>query len=115
MNAKILQHNGEVVYRSTNKPLKIAETANEQVQLDMQSCIESNEECLGAKLTCNELEEVGIPDTPQYILFVNKDQNKMTFLDLGEEIMPDAGDKYVSASITEVNHTTQSQIGAYMM
>ncbi len=67
MTAKLLQHNRQVVYRSTYQPLIIEKTANEQVQIHKQSFKESSEEYIGAKLMQNKLEEVGIYDTPEYM------------------------------------------------
>ncbi len=54
---------------------------------------EISEERLGDKLTCTKLEEVCIPDTPEYILYVDKDQNGMTFPDLDEEVRTEVGDE----------------------
>ncbi len=64
VSAKILQHNGKVVYRSTYCPLTVEEQANPVVQKDMATINETDEECLGAKLTRAKLEEVGVPNTP---------------------------------------------------
>ncbi len=99
MTAKILQRNGEVVYRSTYRPLTIEERANSTVQQDMVTFRETAEERLGAKLTRAELEEVGIPDTPEYLPYSDEDQNETTFPDLDEEVTPEVGDKYVHASM----------------
>ncbi len=60
---------------------------------------ETAEERLGAKLTYAKLEEVGIPDTPEYLLYSDEDQNETTFPDLDEEVTPEVGDKYVHASM----------------
>ncbi len=65
MTAKILQHNGKVVYRSMYQPLTIKEHVENTVQQDMVTFRETAEERLGTKLTCAELEEVGIPTTPE--------------------------------------------------
>ncbi len=54
---------------------------------------------MGAKFTSNELEDVGIPDKPQYVLHANKDQNKMAFPDLNEEVMPKVDDEYANVSM----------------
>ncbi len=40
----------------------------------MLSFRETAEEHLGAKLTCAKLEEVSIPDTPEYVLYADEDQ-----------------------------------------
>ncbi len=91
MTAKILQHNGKVVYRSTYRPLTIEEEADGQVQLDMLTFREGVEERLGKKLTRDKLEEVGIPDTPVYLPYADEDQNESTFPDLDEEVTPRLG------------------------
>ncbi len=67
MTTKMLQHNGEVIYRSTYQPLTVEEWADDTVQQDMLTFRETAEECLGlgASLTRAKLEEVGIPDTPE--------------------------------------------------
>ncbi len=99
MTAKILQHNGEVVYRSMYWPLTAEAKADGQVQLDILTFREGVEELLGTKLTWDALEEVGIPDTPEYLPYANKDQNEGMFPNLDEEITPETGDEYVYASI----------------
>ncbi len=76
------------------------ENADPQVQYYMNSFKEATEKCLGANLTCSEIEEVGIPDTPEYLWYVDKDQNEVTFPDWDEEFTPEVGDEYVHASIT---------------
>ncbi len=53
----------------------------------------------GAKLTRNEIEEVGIPDTPEYIPYADEDQNKVRFPDLDNEVAPEVGDDYMHASV----------------
>ncbi len=95
MTAKILQQNGEVVYRSTYRPLTVEERADSSVQQSMALFDETAEERLGDKLTHAKLEEVGIPDTPKYLPHADEDQNKMTFPDLDEEVTCEAGDEYV--------------------
>ncbi len=97
MTAKKLQHNSKVVYRSTYQPLTIEERANSNVRQYMVTFRETAEERLGAKLTWAELEEVGIPDTPEYLPYSDEDQNKTTFPDLDEEGTPEVGDEYVRA------------------
>ncbi len=99
MTAKILQHNGKVVYRSTYQPLIVEERDDPSVLQSMASFDETAEERLGDKLTRSELEEVGIPNTPEYLRYADEDQNKMTFPDLDEEVTPEAGDEYVHASV----------------
>ncbi len=56
---------------------------------------ETAEEHLGARLTCVKLEEVGMTDTLQYVLYADKNQHETTFPDLDEETMPEVGDEYV--------------------
>ncbi len=85
MITKILQHNGEVVYRSRYWPLTVEEQANATLQQDMATFREITEECLGAKCTHAKLEEVGIPDTPEYVLYSDEDSNEKMFPDLDEE------------------------------
>ncbi len=60
---------------------------------------ETTAEQLGGKLTRAELEEVGIPDIPEYLPYTDEDQNEMMFPDLDEEVTPEAGDEYVHALI----------------
>ncbi len=50
---------------------------------------ETAEERLGAKLPRAKLEEVGIPDTPDYVPYADEGQNEMTFQDLDEEVTPE--------------------------
>ncbi len=99
MTAKILQQNGEVVYHSTYRPLTVEEQADSSVQQSMATFDQTAEERLGDKLTRAELEEVGIPDTPEHLPYVDEDQNKRTFPDLDEEVTPEAGDEYVHALV----------------
>ncbi len=77
----------------------VEERANSTVQQDMATFRETAEECLGAKLTHAELEEVGIPNTPEYLPYSDEDQNETMFPDLDEEVTPEAGDKYLHASV----------------
>ncbi len=99
MTTKILQQNGKVVYHSTYHPLTIEERADLAVQQSMITFNDTAEERLGGKLTRTELEEVSIPDTPEYIPYADEDQNEMTFPDLDEEVTPEVGDKYVHALV----------------
>ncbi len=87
------QHNGEVVYWSTYQPLMVKECAKSTIQQDMVTFMEAAEERLGAKLACTKLEEVGIPNTPEYIPYSDEDQNEKMFPDLDEDIMPEVGDQ----------------------
>ncbi len=88
MTAKILQHDGEVVYHSTYQSLTVEEQADLHIHQDIVTFRESVEDFLGEKLTHNELHEVRIPDIPEYIPYAKKDQNKMTFQNLDEEVTP---------------------------
>ncbi len=54
---------------------------------------------LKGQATRAKLEEVGIPDTPEYIPFADDDQNELTFPDLDEEVMPEVGNEYVHALV----------------
>ncbi len=99
MTAKILQMNGEVVYRSTYRPLTVEERADPSVQQSMALFDETAAERLGDKLTGAELEEVGVLDTPEYLPYADEDQNEMTFPDLDDKVTPEAGDEYVHASV----------------
>ncbi len=92
MTAKILQQNGEVVYCSTHHPLRVEEQADPSVQQSMITFNKTAEERLGNKFTCSKLEEVGIPDTPEYLPYAIENQNEMTFPDLDKEVTPEAGD-----------------------
>ncbi len=96
MTTNILQHNGERLYRSMNHPLTIEEQADITVQQDMVTFRENAEECQGVKLTHAKLEEVNKPDTLEYVLYADEDQNKMMLPDLDEEITPEVGDEYKS-------------------
>ncbi len=40
-----------------------------------------------------------MPDTPEYIPYVNEDKNKRPFPDLGKEVTPELGDEHVQASV----------------
>ncbi len=60
---------------------------------------ETTEERLGAKLAHAKLEQVGIPDTLEYVPYSDEDQNNTTFPDLDEEVMPEVGDEYVHALV----------------
>ncbi len=97
--AKILQHNGEVVYQSMYWSLTIEERADNTIEQDMANFRKTAEACLGAKLTHAELEEFGIPDTLEYIPYSGEDQNKKTFPDLDEEITPEVGNDYMHALV----------------
>ncbi len=99
MTAKILQQNGEVVYHSTYSPLTIENQANPSVQQSMATFDQIAEDFLGDNLTRAEFEEVGIPDTPEYLPYADEDQNEKTFPDLDEEVTPEAGDEYVQALV----------------
>lgn len=46
----------------------------------------------------NELEEVGIPNTPEYLLYVDEDQKDGAFPNLDKAVTPKAGDKCIHAS-----------------
>ncbi len=81
------------------RPLTVEEQADSSVQQSRITFDKTAKECLGDKLTHAKLKEVGIPNTPEYLLYADEDQNKMTFPDLDEEVTPEAGDEYVHASI----------------
>ncbi len=95
MTAMILQQNGEVVYHSTYCPLTVEEGADAAIQKSMIKFSETADERLGEKLTRAKLEEVSIPDTSEYVPYVDEDQNERTFPDLDEEVTPVKGDEYV--------------------
>ncbi len=99
MTAKTLQQNGEVMYCSTHRLLTIEEQADPSVQQNMIMFYKTAEEHLGEKLTRAELEEVGIPNTPEYLPYAEENQNKIAFPDLDEEVTPEAGDEYVHALV----------------
>ncbi len=65
MTAKIHQRNG--------RPLTVEEQDSLTIWWDMVTFRENTEEHLGAKLSHNELEEVGIPNTPEYVLYTDDD------------------------------------------
>ncbi len=46
-----------------------------------------------------KIKEVGIPDTPEYILYTDEDKNDTKFPDLDEEITSEVGDEYVHALV----------------
>ncbi len=60
---------------------------------------ETAEERLGTKLTHAKLEEVGIPNTPEYIPYSDDNQNETMFPDLDEEITSEVGNEYVHALV----------------
>ncbi len=68
MTTKIIQNNSKVVYRSTYQPLTVEEQIDMTVQQDMLTVRESTKEHQGERLTCAELDEVSLPNTPEYIL-----------------------------------------------
>ncbi len=57
------------------------------------------EKRLGTKLTCAKLEEVGIPDTPEYLPYSDEDQDDTMLSDLDDQVTPEVGDEYVHASV----------------
>ncbi len=69
------------------------------MQQDLVTLRETAEESLGEKLKCAELKEVGIPNTLEYLLYSDKDQNETIFPDLDEEVTPEVGDEYVHALV----------------
>ncbi len=77
MNAKILQHNDKVLYRSTYWSLNIEDMVDTQVPYNILFFKELIKEHFGAKLTHGALKEVGIPDTPKYLLYIDEYQNKV--------------------------------------
>ncbi len=95
MTAKILQHNGKVVYLSMYHPLIVEDWADPTVQQRLVTFSETAEGHLGARVAGTELEEVGIPDTPEYVPYADEDQNEMTFPDLDKEVTPEVGYEYV--------------------
>ncbi len=99
MTAKILQHNGKVVYQSMYQTLIVEDRVDDTVQQDMVTFRETTEECLETKPTHAKLEQVGIPMTPEHLLYSNEDQNKMTFPDLDKEVMPEVSHEYVHALV----------------
>ncbi len=56
----------------------------------------NDEERIGAKLTCADLEEVSIPE---YALYTDEDQNKIILPDLDEEVTSEVGDEHVHVSV----------------
>ncbi len=62
----------------------------------MPSFIYSIEECLGAKLTCKMWTEVGIPDTPEWMLCKDGVHNNVTSK-LDEAIAHEAYNECISA------------------
>ncbi len=89
MTATILQHNGQVVYRSTYQPLTVEQQAN----------VTNAEGRMGAKITHNELKVVSTPNMPEYIPYSDEDQNETDFPDLDQEIIPEVRNEYVHAPV----------------
>ena len=58
-------------------------------------------ERLGPHILPRELENAGLENTPQFDCYEDETQNKLSFLQLAEELkfMPEVGDHYIGSEI----------------
>ncbi len=99
MTAKILTPTGEVVHRSTYRPLTPKELADPVEQDNMKTFLRMAEEQWGNRLVRGQLEEVGLIDTLDPQSYLENQQTDKTFPALKEEVTPKAGDEYIQESI----------------
>ena len=88
MMAKILIENGQILHRSTYRPLILDELLDKdgldaQHQFMARVC-----ERLGFWILPRELEDIGLKNTPWYDLYEDETQNEQTFPQLVEEPEP---------------------------
>ncbi len=65
----------------------------------MATICETAKERLRARLTRAKLKKVRIPDTQEYALYADDDQNETMFPYLDKEVTPDVSDEYVHVSV----------------
>ncbi len=98
MKAKILTPTGKVVHCSTYRPL--TPKACRPVKQDhMEAFLWTAEKLWGICLARGQFEEVGLINTPDQQPYLDNRQTDKTFHAFEEEVIPEAGDKYIQASI----------------
>ncbi len=99
MTGKILTPTGKVVHHSTCRLLMPKAIADPVKQDLMKAFLRMAEEQWGKHLARRQLEEVGLINTPNTKPYLDNQQTDKTFPALEEEVNPEAGDKYIQASI----------------
>ena len=101
MTAKILTENGQVLHRSTNRPLTKDELLDKNRSDTCEQFMARVYERLGFWILSSELGYIGLEKTPQYDPYKSEKQNEQTFLQLAEELepMPEMGDYYLGEKI----------------
>ena len=101
MTMKILTENGQVLHRSTYRPLTPDELLDRDGSDAQEQFMARVHERLGSCVLPRELEDLGLEDTPQYDPYEDETQNEQMLLQLAEELepTPEAGDLYIGAEI----------------
>ena len=97
--AKIIKQNGQVLYRSMYRALTQDEWRKEECKNKCSSLMDSVHQALGPCTRLSNLVDLGVQETPQYVLYEDKLHNAETFPMLAEEpeITPEWRDQYVNA------------------
>ena len=98
MTTKILTENGQVLHRSTYRPLTPDEVLDKDVSDAWEQFTFRVYEQLESRVLPRELEDKGLEKTPQY---EDETQNEQTFSLLAEELepTPEVEDHYIGAVI----------------
>ena len=101
MITKILAENGQVLHRSTYRPLTPYELLDKDGTEAWEQFMARVDDKLGSQVLPRELEAIGLENTTQYDLYEDETQNDQTFFQLAEklELMSDTCDQYIGAEI----------------
>ena len=109
MTGKIHTDNGEVLCRSTYRPLTPAKLLNNDGSDAKEQFMAKVYETLESSDLPRELEGIALENIPHYDPHENETQNKQTFPQLAEEPEPmlEVGDHYIEA---EILHSREDKI-----
>ena len=88
MTAKSLMENGQVLHRSTYRPLTPDELLDKDESEAQEQFMARVYEKLRSLVLPKDLEDIGLENTPQYDLYEDEKQNEQTFPQLEEELEP---------------------------
>ena len=101
MTTKVLNENGQVLHRSTYRPLTPNELLDKDGTKTQEQFMATVYDRLGFQILPRDLEDIRLENTLKYDPYEDDMQNNQTFSQPAEELepMPEVGDQYVEAEI----------------
>ena len=99
MTAKILKENGQVVHRSTYRPLTQDEIDSREEQLVRDAFDKSVKEKLGPEAKRTDFDDDPDVETPTFDVYADGDDGEITRAPDAEEVTPEDLDNYIGAEV----------------